>query len=112
MNTVNLDLIGDYSVSIGSTYRISIQMCNAPDLTLYTGVSQVRASNSSTDVVLTPSINILTKDLFEFVIPYTLYTNTIQPGNYAYDVMFRKTDDRFYAIAGKIQLIKRITQVS
>jgi hypothetical protein len=111
MNTVTLDLINEYSVSIGSTYKIDVQLCNAPDLMLYTGVSQIRSNISSTDILLTPNISILSKDLFQMVIPFTAFNTNIQPGNYVYDVLFTKTDDRFYAIAGKIQLVKRVTQI-
>lgn len=111
-NTVQLDLIAENAVNIGATYRTKIQLCNAPDLTLYIGTCQIRQAPASTDIILTATINILSKDLFEMVIPYGIFNTTIQAGNFVYDVLFSKTDDRFYAIGGKIQLVKRVTQIS
>lgn len=112
MNTPIIDLIGDNAVSIGTTYSVSFQLCSAPDLTLYSGASQIKVNNLSPEIILSPIVNVITKDLFELTIPYGLFTSNIQAGNYQYDVLFTRPEDRFYAVAGKIQLIKRITQIS
>lgn len=109
--TVNIDLINDYAVNIGATYRIAFQLCNAPDLTDYTGDCQIKSNLASTAVVLEPTINVLTKDTFELVIPFGDFTGSIGAGNYIYDVLFSKVDDRFYAIAGKVQLVQRVTSI-
>lgn len=112
MNTVKLDLIEDNAINIGATFQKEIQLCNFPDLTEYTGLSQIRLSNTSDTVILSPTITVITKDIFKIVIPYTAYNNvTVEAGNYVYDVLFSKTDDRFYAVGGKAQLIRRVTTV-
>ena len=113
MNTIPLDLALENQVNIGATYRLQIQLCNAPDLTLYTGLCQVRQSVGSPEVILTPRINILSKDIFEIYIPHTDFSLTTLPGSYLYDVAFNKLDntDRFYAVAGKIQLVRRVTEI-
>ena len=111
MNLFPLDLVGDYSVNIGSTYSITIQLCNAPDLMLYTGYSQIRQNNTSETVILEPTITVLNKDIFKLEIPYTAFPTDILAGNYQYDVMFANATDRFFAIGGKVTLIKRITQL-
>lgn len=110
MNTVTIDLIGDRAVNIGASYKVQIQLCNAPDLATYTGGScQIKSSNTSDEVILSPTINVLSKDVFEIDIPFNLFTSVVLAGTYVYDVLFSKADHKFYAIAGKIQLIKRVT---
>lgn len=111
MNTVILDLIGDYAVNIGSTYTIQVQLCNAPDLQDYTGTCQIKQTASSIDVILTPTIEVLTKDIFKLTIPYGDFTGSIAPGNYVYDVLFSSVNDRFYPVGGKIQLVQRVTSL-
>lgn len=108
--TVTIDLVNEYAVNIGATYRVAFQLCNAPDLEDYTGYCQIRSTLAS-NVILEPEINILTKDTFELVIPFGAFTGSITPGNYLYDVLFAKVDDRFFPIAGKIQLIQRVTSI-
>ena len=56
MNTITLDLVNENSVSIGASYKIQIQLCNAPDITLYTGYCQVKQAVGSTEIILTPRI--------------------------------------------------------
>lgn len=111
MNTINIDLIGDSAINIGATYKVQMQLCNAPDLTMYAGVSQIKQSNTSTDIVMAFTVNVLSKDIFELVLPHTAFTPTVLPGNYQYDVLFYKSDNRFYPVSGKVALIKRITQM-
>lgn len=114
MNVNTLDLVNENQVNIGATYRLQIQLCNAPDLTQYTGFCQVRESVGSTVIILTPRINVLSKDIFEIFIPHTDFTLSNLPGNYLYDVGFNKLDssERFYTVAGKIQLVRRVTTIA
>lgn len=109
--TVNVDLINEYAVNIGATYRVAFQLCNAPDLEDYTGTCQIKANLASETVVLEPEINVLTKDTFELIIPFGAFTGSITAGNYIYDVLFAKVDDRFFPIAGKVQLVQRVTSI-
>lgn len=112
MNTVTIDLIGDRAVNIGASYKVQIQLCNAPDLTEYTaGDCQIKTSISSNEIFLIPTINVLSKDIFEIEIPFTLFTTATVAGTYVYDVLFSKINHKFYAVAGKIQFIKRVTTV-
>lgn len=110
-NTIIKDLIGDYAINIGSTYDIKFQLCNAPDLTEYVGACQIRQSIPSIEILLSPIVTVLSKDIFGIKIPFDAYPENIAPGNYVYDVMFSKTDYRFYPIGGKCQLIQRVTRV-
>lgn len=110
---ITIDLINENSVEIGASYTVAYQLCNAPDLTQYAGYCQIRLNNTSTDIILTPIVNILSKDTFSIKIPYSAYTTATAPGNYQYDVLFSKNDnsDRFYAVGGKISLVRRITKI-
>lgn len=110
---INIDLINDNGVEIGANFNASFQLCNSPDLTLYTGVSHIRQNNTATEIILQPSVQIITKDTFSIKLLYSVYPTNIAPGNYFYDVLFSKNDltDRFFAVGGKIQIIKRITRL-
>ncbi|NJM20427.1 MAG: hypothetical protein HC907_17815 [Richelia sp. SM1_7_0] len=114
-NTVTIDLIGENSVNIGSDYSVRIRLCDAPDLTEFTGSCHIRANNLSTAVIIiSPIVNVLTKDLFELKIPYTDFTELVVAGNYVYDVLFLKTSDttdRFFPVGGKVAFIQRITRL-
>lgn len=110
-NTFVIDLINNYAINIGSDYEISIQLCNAPDLTDgYTGLSQIR-QNVTGDVVISPTVTVVSKDIFTWKIPNTGYPANLQAGNYIYDVLFSKTDNRFYPIGGRCQLVARSTRI-
>jgi hypothetical protein len=110
---INIDLINENAIEIGANYLATFQLCNSPDLTLYTGVCQIRQTNTATDIILTPTVQILNKDTFSIKIQYTVYPVTLAAGNYVYDALFSKTDgtDRFYAVGGKIQIVKRVTKI-
>jgi hypothetical protein len=109
--TVVIDLINEFAVNIGATYIISIQLCNAPDLTLYDGYSQIRTNNTSENIVLSPTITVISKDVFELRIPFNDFSGSVVPGLYQYDVLFSNAGNRFYAVGGKVQILKRITQL-
>lgn len=109
---ITLDLTNERAVDIGSSYSIDVRLCNAPDLTPYTGKSQIKSNAQSTTVILEPVVTVLTKDTFNFKIPFNLFTAEIAQGSYSYDVLFSSATDRFYAVGGKIQLVQRITKLS
>jgi hypothetical protein len=110
---VTIDLLAENGVEIGASYKASFQVCGMPDLQSYTGVCQIRTSNTDTTIILSPVVEISTKDVFSIGVNFLSYPSTISPGTYQYDVLFTKTDntDRFYAVGGKIQIIKRITRL-
>lgn len=108
---ITIDLINENAIEIGATYKASFRLCNHPDLTLFTGVCQIRTNNTATTAILTPVVNIITKDTFSIDLDFDVYPSDIAAGNYQYDVLFRNTDQRFYAVGGKIQIVKRITAI-
>lgn len=110
---IQIDLLNENSIEIGANYNATFQLCNSPDLTQYTGICQIRQSNVSTDIILSPVVQILNKDTFNIKLLYSVYPNTIVAGNYVYDTLFSKIDntDRFYAVGGKIQIVKRVTKI-
>jgi hypothetical protein len=112
---VIIDLINDNSIEIGANYEASFKLCNAPDLSDgYSGYCQIRTNNQSNLVILSPRVNIVSKDLFTISIAFNDYPVDIIAGNYQYDVLFASstTGNRFYAVGGKIQIIKRITTIT
>jgi hypothetical protein len=114
-NTVIIDLVVENAVNIGSDYSVKIRLCDAPDLQLYSGFCQIRANNlEASDIVISPLVTVLTKDLFEISINYINFNQNINPGNYQYDVLFMKIDngdERFYPVGGKVSFVQRITRV-
>lgn len=106
-----LDLKEENAVEIGADYSLTIQLCGADDLTLYQGICNIKASLDSAEILLSPTIQIVNKDTFNINIAFSNYPPTVVAGNYIYDVLFYKTDKRFYAIEGKIQVLKRVTTV-
>jgi len=111
MAPIQLDLINEACINIGETYSMGVQLYNADDLTNYTGFCQVKQSPASTDVVLTPTIVVLSKDTFSINVGFDDYPPALVPGSYQYDVLFTSTLKRFYAICGKVQILKRITSI-
>lgn len=110
---INIDLIGENTVEIGATYKASFSCCGLPDLNEYVGNCQIRVNNTSTEVILSPSVTVIDKDKFSIGIAHTAYPSNLTPGTYQYDVLFIKNDatERFYAIGGKVLITKRITIV-
>lgn len=109
---VTLDLIGDLAIEIGATYdRVTVQLCNADDLTAYTGVCHVKTAISDTTSILTPTIEITNKDTFKIIVPFSGFGISAIAGNYIYDVLFTSATRKFYAIGGKVQLIARVTKL-
>lgn len=109
---VQIDLTNEHAVEIGATYRVTFQLCNANDLNDgYLGSCQVKSSTNATEAVIEPTIEIVNKDTFSLIIPFSEFTASTQPGNYLYDVLFANSTDRFYAIYGKIALVQRITKM-
>lgn len=111
MVATNLDLNGDNAVEIGADYEISIQLCNADDLLEYVGICNVKQSVDSDLILLSPTITIVNKDTFTLSIDFGGYPDTLNSGNYLYDVLFYKPEKRFYAVYGKIQFIRRISEL-
>jgi hypothetical protein len=108
---VTIDLINENAIEIGATYKASFRLCNHPDLLLFTGVCQIRVNNTSTTAILTPIVNIITKDTFSIDLDFDVYPDNLAAGNYQYDVLFSSSGERFYAVGGKIQIVKRITAI-
>lgn len=113
-NSVNIDLTGDNAINIGSRYSQNFKMFDSSrDLEDgYAGLCQVRASNESTDVILSPTITVLSSDIFQMLITPSAYATTLLSGTYQYDIRFSKGDDVFFPVYGKFQLIKRITRIA
>jgi hypothetical protein len=110
MTATTLDFIKENSVEIGSTFIATIQLCEAPNLTQYTGICQVRSDENSSDILFSPTISVVSHDIFTLTIPFGAWINSIVAGSFKYDVLFYKSDDRFYAVRGNMILIKPITK--
>jgi hypothetical protein len=110
LNTVEINLIAQYAINIGSSYDLKIQLNNNPDLSNYDGLCQIRDSDDN--LILSPTIEVLSNDIFSIKISPTDFVNT-SPGTFLYDVLFNhKTDNsKFYPVAGKCQIVKRVTRV-
>ena len=106
-----IDLVNELGVDIGASYLKTFRLCNANDLTNYTGYCQVRKTSTDTNVILSPTIEILNKDTFNLKILFSAFTGSTVAGDYYYDVFFASVSDRFYAVGGRFQLIKRITVI-
>ena len=105
-----VDLIEALAIELNSNFEIVIQLNNAPDLSLYTGFSQVRSNINDSTIALNLNVQILNKNTFKLSANYNSYNNIV-PGNYVYDVLFTKADHRFYAVGGKVQIIQRVTKI-
>lgn len=105
-----VDLVDAYAVELNSNFECVMQLNNAPDLTLYTGYSQVRTSVNDTTISLNFTVQILNKNTFKVSANYNSYAG-LAPGNYVYDVLFTKADHRFYAVGGKVQIVQRVTKL-
>jgi hypothetical protein len=111
MTAATLDFIKENSIEIGSTFEATIQLCDAPDLTNYTGLCYVKVDENSTDSILTPTILSVSHNLFVFNISSDSWTGVVA-GLYKYDVLFSSVDgNKFYAVRGVINLIKPITRI-
>lgn len=111
MSPIQLDLINEAAINIGESYEIGVQLYNADDLTGYSGFCQIRQSPASTDIILSPVISVLSKDTFSINVDFDGYPLNLVPGTYQYDVLFSSSEKRFYAICGKVQILKRITNL-
>ena len=112
-NTVTIDLTSDNAINIGSKYVQRFKMFDASrDLEDgYVGLCQVRSSNTSETVVLSPTITVLSSDIFELAIAPSDYVDVVS-GSYVYDIRFSKDDDVFFPVSGKFQLIQRVTKIA
>lgn len=110
MVAVKLDLIGDNSVEVGADYSRQITVCNQPDLTLYVGTSQIR--NSKDEVILSPIIVVQSPTIFAINLT-SINTALLRlvVGDLVYDVMFSKTNHKFYSVRGKLTFINGITRI-
>lgn len=106
-----LDLINENAVELFADYSCVIELNDAPILTDYNGYCYIKVSVESADIILQPKINILTVNSLEISIAFNEYPSTIKAGTFEYDVLLIKKDNshRFYAVGGKIQLLKRVT---
>lgn len=109
MVAAKLDLIGDNSVEIGADYNRSISVCNQPDLKLYTGLCHLR--NAKDEIVLRPVIEVQTPTTFSINIS-ALNSETLRTitGELFYDVLFIKTNHRFFSVRGKLTTVPTITR--
>jgi hypothetical protein len=111
MVAAKIDLTGENAAEIGANYEISITLSGVDDLLEYQGICQVKSAIDSTEIIISPTVEILNKDSFRLLVNYDAYPTTLIAGNYFYDVLFYKISKRFYAIEGKIQIIKRVTKL-
>lgn len=111
MVAANLNFDKENTIDIGASFKATIQLCDAPNLLDYQGRCDVRANEDSTEILLQPSITIANHDTFNITIPHTVYNSSFNAGNYRYDVLFYKTDDRFFAIRGTMAFVKTITKL-
>lgn len=108
---VIIDLINNEAIEINSTYQASFKLTGFADLTQFVGECQIKVSNAESAVVLSPDVNIINKDIFSINVAFDDYPIDISPGNYQYDVLFSNSSERFYAVGGKVQIVRRITQI-
>lgn len=109
MVAAKVDFKDEYSIEIGANWDISIELCGTDDLTTYTGKCQI---NSGLIVLLNPIVTIVNKNVFKISINWSAYPVDLVAGTYDYDVLFYKSTNRFYAIQGKVVIVRRITIVS
>lgn len=108
-----IDLNGDHAIECGTSYERTITLCNFPDLTLYRGFCEFRKAGTK---VLEAQINVISKDTFKILIPWTLtntteFRSSVATGEILYDVLFVEALDRFYAIRGKASFINTTTEI-
>lgn len=106
-----LDLINENAAEIGSSYEITIELCGTDDLTLFSGVSQIKTSVQDTTILLSPTVTVIDNRTFKLSIAFGDYPTNLNAGNYTYDVLFYNTTKRFYAVEGKFQIIRRVTAI-
>lgn len=113
MVMVNLDLVNENAVEIGADYTITVELNDAPALTEYTGTCFVKVNLESSEILIQPVITVLNHNSFSLSIPFTSFSPATKAGSYVYDVLFIRANppNRFYACGGKIQLLKRVTNL-
>lgn len=107
MVAAKVDLKDDYSIEIGANWDVSFELCGADDLTLYTGKCQI----NSQAAIVNPQVIIINKNTFRLFLNWSEYPVNLVPATYDYDVLFYKTNSRFFAIQGKVTIVERITTV-
>ena len=113
MDKLDLTTATERPVYIGANYEVIVRLCNAPDLTLYDGYSQIyldpdtRLVNFRTEVIDSKT--------FRLYINWDDFTDDIIAGTYEYDVLFvnkpANPSYRFYAVGGSVELIDRLSEV-
>lgn len=106
-----LDLNNELAVEIGANYDLTIQLCGCDDLTLYQGICNVKSDLLATTILFSPTIEIVNKDTFKLLINFGSIPLNLLNSTAIYDVLFFNLLSRFFAVEGKMQLIKRVTTV-